>query len=303
MLNKQRLAKAVSLIGGLLLGTLAGAVAHAQTPAPRVGTEDADWASIAAQAPDVADEGTPDGVLRDMLRDGTTSALRKPRRSAQGPASYRVTVDVFKRPVGLGINKEFMVVRKDGEVERAYVISTAKDGKKTIEGRYTLTVEYRSGKPYPFHTSSTYANSPMYWGLNVSGGYWVHSTPHYGQLGGPASMGCVRTTFPAAMELFDLVANQVNGSAQMRIHASGAQSAKDALAAILQTKRAANGAVATMDDIRADVQSDLDDAHAITRGDYNGYGHARRGEALQFPLCKNVDCFRFFGRQKPAGAL
>jgi hypothetical protein len=53
----------------------------------------------------------------------------------------------------------------------------------------------------------------------------------------------------------------------------------------------------------ADVQSDLDDAHAITRGDYNGYGHARRGEALQFPLCKNVDCFRFFGRQKPAGAL
>jgi hypothetical protein len=47
----------------------------------------------------------------------------------------------------------------------------------------------------------------MYWGLQIHGGYFIHSSPHYGNLGKPASMGCVRASFPDAMELFELVAN------------------------------------------------------------------------------------------------
>ena len=78
----------------------------------------------------------------------------------------------------------------------------------------------------PFHVSSAYEGSSMFWGLWITGGIFMHSTPHYYQLGSPASMGCIRQSYPDAMELFDLVANKADGrEAIIRIHEAGSEAA------------------------------------------------------------------------------
>jgi hypothetical protein len=214
---------------------------------------------------------------------------------AGSQASYRVEVDVFKRPKALATGLEFMTLKVDGILQDAYVISSAVSGHYTIEGEFPVSIERRSGrtnpglKPYPWHRSSKYQNSPMFWGLHLSGGYWSHSTPHYGDLGKPASMGCVRMSFPAAMELWDTVVNRVNGSAIVRIHGSGTSKGLAAFQALN----------ANPSWIQERVEKDLADAQAITTGDYNGVGHARQNEPLAFPGCEDVDCFEYFGKKRP----
>jgi hypothetical protein len=258
------------------------------------------------------DEATPDEIYQDlleqrasgevrMLRSGRSALLmnKKDEFSAlmlfEGQASFRVEVDVFKRPKGLGIDREFAVVTVDGRPEAAYVISSGKPGNSTIEGSYPLKIMAVKGKtnpefkPYPWKRSTKYNNSPMFWGMQIDGGYWIHSTPHYGELGRPASMGCVRMTYPAAMELWDLIVNRAAGSAVIRIHASGSEKAKAVLAS--------RGVDVSW--IRERVEEDLTDALAKTRGDYSGYGHARIGKKLEWPGCDGVDCFDYFGVKKP----
>lgn len=76
----------------------------------------------------------------------------------------------------------------------------------------------------PWLRSRTYGNSQMFWGLWIKGGYLIHSTPHYGELGRPASMGCIRQSFPDAMELFTHLVEE-NMSAMIRIHKLGSSAA------------------------------------------------------------------------------
>lgn len=71
---------------------------------------------------------------------------------------------------------------------------------------------------FPWIQSKTYGNSQMYWGLWIHGGYFIHSTPHYGELGRPASMGCIRQSFPDAQDLFKLLVEE-GLSGMIRIHA------------------------------------------------------------------------------------
>ncbi len=265
------------------------------------------WDRIASEAPEVTDEATPRLSLKDRLSDRLEDLFPRDSLTESGNVSTRMLVEVFKRPVGLGISKEFMIISVDDQVVAAHVVSTAMNGKITIEGSYPLTAmkltgygtrlhpERKVAKPYPFVTSATYGNSPMYWGVQIRGGYWMHSTPHYGQLGGPASMGCVRTSYPTAMEMFDLVVNQVDGSARVIIYGSDT-AAKRTLqkSALDRSLKQVN-----LQWIIEQVDSDLADAHAITKRDYVGYGHARRGKALDFPKCADVDCFDYFGVKKP----
>lgn len=210
-----------------------------------------------------------------------------------------VQVDVFKTPEGVGIGKEFLVVSVDGMVQFARAVSTAtkklvKDKvtgkmvhKKTIEGTFPLTYLKLRNQPWPWKTSTTYDNSPMYWGMNVKGGYYLHSTPHYYQLGTPASMGCVRLSFPTAMELFDLVVNVAEGNAKVTIHPGS--NAKKRLEELKLDSGWLNDQIA----------SDIEDALAVSKKDYKGYGHARRNQELKWPMCQTVDCFDYFGKKKP----
>jgi len=56
----------------------------------------------------------------------------------------------------------------------------------------------------------------MCWDLWRKGGYFIHSTPHYGQLGVPAPMGCIRQSFLDAQALFKLVVDD-DLSAMIRV--------------------------------------------------------------------------------------
>jgi lipoprotein-anchoring transpeptidase ErfK/SrfK len=42
------------------------------------------------------------------------------------------------------------------------------------------------------HYSKKYDNAPMPHSIFFSGGYAIHATPHTGNLGRPASHGCIR---------------------------------------------------------------------------------------------------------------
>lgn len=78
-------------------------------------------------------------------------------------------------------------------------VSTARKGYYTPTGTFT---------PYslqPMHYSKKYDNAPMPHSIFFSGGYAIHATPHVGNLGRPASHGCVRLSPSHAATLYEIV--------------------------------------------------------------------------------------------------
>lgn len=78
-------------------------------------------------------------------------------------------------------------------------VSTARKGYYTPTGIFT---------PYslqPMHYSKKYDNAPMPHSIFFSGGYAIHATPHVGNLGRPASHGCVRLSPSHAATLYEIV--------------------------------------------------------------------------------------------------
>lgn len=231
------------------------------------------------------------------------------------PSQSRMQIDVFRKPIGLGVDKEFMVVSQDHRPISAHVISTAKAGKGTIgdsmpakrefmakielrhpvTGGRSLLADIRNtpssvAVPFPWHVSSSYAGSTMYWGLQIDGPFWLHSTPHYRDLGKPASMGCVRVSFPTAMKVFDLAVNQFKGNVKVQMH-NFSNAAK-----IAESNARWSELGLTAAWVNAQVQADYLDANAMplnAKGDYLGVGHARRGiRNVEWPKCGNTDCFK-----------
>lgn len=149
---------------------------------------------------------------------------------------------------------------------------------------------------YPWMRSRTYDDAQMYWGLWIKGGYFIHSTPHYGQLGQRASMGCVRQSFPDAMELFDLIVNQ-KMTAMIRIHPLGSQSAIERLQALLNDskdpERDMKWVVARLYEnwkqIRASVKYYGPELPLLGHGWI--HPELKRPQPPQWPLCGPIDCF------------
>jgi lipoprotein-anchoring transpeptidase ErfK/SrfK len=54
------------------------------------------------------------------------------------------------------------------------------------------------------HYSKKYDNAPMPHSIFFSGGYAIHATPHVGNLGRPASHGCVRLHPEHAAQLYTM---------------------------------------------------------------------------------------------------
>ena len=78
-------------------------------------------------------------------------------------------------------------------------VSTAKRGYHTPSGTFS---------PYSLqrmHYSKKYDNAPMPHSIFFSGGYAIHGTPHVGNLGRPASHGCVRLAPGNAKRLYEIV--------------------------------------------------------------------------------------------------
>ncbi len=57
------------------------------------------------------------------------------------------------------------------------------------------------------HYSKKYDNAPMPYSIFFTGGYAIHGTPHVGNLGRPASHGCVRLSPANARTLYGIVKN------------------------------------------------------------------------------------------------
>jgi len=60
------------------------------------------------------------------------------------------------------------------------------------------------------HYSKKYDNAPMPNSIFFSGGYAIHATPHVGNLGRPASHGCVRLSPTNARTLYSIVKQDPN---------------------------------------------------------------------------------------------
>jgi len=60
------------------------------------------------------------------------------------------------------------------------------------------------------HYSKKYDNAPMPYSIFFTGGYAIHGTPHVGNLGRPASHGCVRLSPANARTLYGIVKNDPN---------------------------------------------------------------------------------------------
>jgi lipoprotein-anchoring transpeptidase ErfK/SrfK len=83
----------------------------------------------------------------------------------------------------------------------SWPVSTAR------RGYYTPTGSFRPYSLQPMHYSRKYDNAPMPHSIFFSGGYAIHATPHTGNLGRPASHGCIRLSPGNAATLYGIVKN------------------------------------------------------------------------------------------------
>lgn len=91
-----------------------------------------------------------------------------------------------------------MSVYEDGELIERWPVSTAR------KGYYTPTGTFHPYSYQPMHYSKKYDNAPMPNSIFFSGGYAIHATPHVGNLGRPASHGCVRLSPSNAAQLYEM---------------------------------------------------------------------------------------------------
>ena len=92
----------------------------------------------------------------------------------------------------------------------SWPVSTAR------RGYYTPTGVFYPYSLQPMHYSRKYDNAPMPHSIFFSGGYAIHATPHTGNLGRPASHGCVRLSPDNAATLYGIVSRD-RGETTIRI--------------------------------------------------------------------------------------
>jgi hypothetical protein len=108
------------------------------------------------------------------------------------PASAVVRIDI-------DLSKQRMVVADKRGAKFVWPISSGRRGYVTPRGQFRPTVLRR------MHYSRKYDNAPMPHSIFFRGGYAIHGTNAVGQLGRPASHGCVRLAPGAAARLFAMV--------------------------------------------------------------------------------------------------
>lgn len=88
----------------------------------------------------------------------------------------------------------------------SWPVSTARRGYSTPSGHY------RPQSLQLMHYSRKYNNAPMAHSIFFSGGYAIHATPHVGNLGRPASHGCIRLAPSNAATLYGIVSRDRSGT-------------------------------------------------------------------------------------------
>lgn len=100
-----------------------------------------------------------------------------------------------------------MQVYVDQRLAFSWPVSTARAGYRTPAGRYSVQ------RMHAMWHSRKYNMSPMPYAMFFRGGYAIHGTYAVGQLGRPASHGCVRLSPGNARTLYGLA--QSHGGAQV----------------------------------------------------------------------------------------
>jgi lipoprotein-anchoring transpeptidase ErfK/SrfK len=201
-MGKLRIAYAAALLGlmataSAAAGTADGALAPAAHP------------QLAAVAPaetlQPPAHETSDQALPAATEDSSASGA-----SAAAPLLAPPEPTLFA-DIDLG-RQEMTVSDKNGELGR-WKISSARGGYKTPTGTYT--VHYTSR----MHYSKQYGFAPMPYSVFFNEGVAVHGTNAIGQLGQPASHGCVRAHPANAKIFYNLV--QKHGMEMTRVTVHG----------------------------------------------------------------------------------
>lgn len=79
-------------------------------------------------------------------------------------------------------------------------------------GYYTPTGTFHVQAMEKMHYSRLYDWSPMPSSIFFNGNIAIHGTPHTGNLGRPASHGCIRISPTNAKTLYDIVSKDRNGT-------------------------------------------------------------------------------------------
>lgn len=99
----------------------------------------------------------------------------------------------------VSLSEQRMRVFLDGQAVHSWPVSTARAGKFTPLGEFTVQSMKR------MHRSSLYNNAPMPWSIFFSGNFAIHGTDQVSRLGTPASAGCVRLHPDDAQTLYQMV--------------------------------------------------------------------------------------------------
>jgi hypothetical protein len=101
--------------------------------------------------------------------------------------------------ISIDLSSQTMRVTSGSGANHVWAVSTARSGYVTPRGSFA---------PYSLqrmHYSKKYHNSPMPHSIFFLGGYAIHGTGSVGQLGRPASHGCIRLAPKNAATLFHMV--------------------------------------------------------------------------------------------------
>jgi len=247
---------------------------------------------------------------QDLIQEGLE--VFKSNNSGLPPATLlearraRIQLITYRMPVSF--DYEFTLLVVDGKIRRAFLVSTARKGAVPILGVHRLEVLMVNARPWPWKTSIKYDNSPMYWGLNIQGGYYFHSSPHYGNLGRPASKGCIRTSIPDAMEVFDLMVNQMPKVAAYSVifentdlnqPSEGSETLKRVLEKSGWTSETLKLAlIESRGEIVAISEGDLEFAPGVPVDSHARPFSGGYQEESSFPCCADVDCWSYFHKKR-----
>lgn len=132
-----------------------------------------------------------------------------------------------------------------------WLISPAGSGHVTVTGTFHGPYRVENGDYRVQDPTKDYVGAPMPWAvfyaginnpnLKELGGYAIHGTDYVGQLGYPASHGCVRVTRENAHFFNSMVRANNNASLQIHVFNSGAPPPNDGLLAQQRIPRAGSG--------------------------------------------------------------
>ena len=122
------------------------------------------------------------------------SFFKSYQKSADKPAEAKGAVKVE-----ISRDAQKMNVYVGGRLKHTWAVSTGRKGFKTPSGAYKPTWMTKMWHSKQWH------NAPMPHSVFFREGYAIHATNETGNLGRPASHGCVRLAPKNAAKLFDLI--------------------------------------------------------------------------------------------------